>query len=164
MSERTWFNLHVYRCPDDQAEAAFAAIRAMELAHEYEDDQPRDQLNLRDRYVAREVPADVSFTLNVAKVLHEAAPGASFIAWTEAAGSNLGQLEAFVPRLGRYHIDCDAGGTALFTAALVEQIVGAVLSTGRPREEFLSLVQAATGQPWFSDWEQAKAEQEASRG
>jgi hypothetical protein len=60
----------------------------------------------------------------IADMLRENAPGASWTVHEDPAYSWLGSVTIYTPELGRWDAECDAGGTAQFTAAAILERVG----------------------------------------
>jgi hypothetical protein len=155
MRDRTWFRVHVYACPDDQIEAVAKLLLDDEgLAYEYVDVDVGDNgVSLNDPLTAAEWPTDHSIEPLAVK-LREAAPGASWVMWTDPASADPGQLCAYVPELGPYGpAACNAGGDVLFTLA---QVVAAIEQITRPAAlsgQVALAVYEAMGGPWEYDWE-----------
>jgi hypothetical protein len=158
VTDRTWFRVHVYACPDDQFEAVAKLLLDDEgLAYEYVDVDVDDiadaGVSLNDPLTAAEWPTEHSIEPLAVK-LREAAPGASWVMWTDPSSGGLGQLCAYAPELGPYGpVACDAGGDVVFTLA---QVVTAIEQGTRPGEasgQGALVVYEAMGGPWKYDWE-----------
>jgi hypothetical protein len=140
-SERPYFRIQVYACPAGQEQAALWVLEeAFNAGNAFDD---TGCLDFAEPYNAEDMPTGADG--EIAQALIAAAPGASWVAWTDPVGTNPGQLRAYTPELGLYGpADCDAGGDVIFTLADVKAAGGRV-----------DLYQAMGG-PWkddFDDWE-----------
>lgn len=139
MSDRSYAQVTVYDCPEDQRAACLAAIvesfgteyinekperlragaepGSMRLA----DYEPVPELALGERYGDDECSLDMNET--IAAAIIEAAPGATFVVWVDPKYEYAGALTAYAPDLGRFDADCDADGNPTLTAYAVRQIL-----------------------------------------
>src|SRR3954453_4851798 len=114
MSGDSFLRVWVHACPDEQLAGAAKALDSCCVEVEYENEPPlAGGLVLGQRYVRAECYIDAAADL-AAELLAEA-PGASWLLWADPEGSDLGDLHAYTPELGRFRADCDAGGDVLFT-------------------------------------------------
>lgn len=144
MSDRTNVTVIVYDCPEDQRAAALAAI---EETAGIEFIESSDALAIGDAYYGNEVSGD--FSEEVAAALIEAAPGATFAAWTDPAYDWLGLLVAYAPGLGEYRHDCNANGSAMFSAEEVAAMIAAsTAALGIDHDDIGADVRARTGGAW----------------
>lgn len=112
----TQLQIIISDCPDDQAAALLRVLLNADLDVDWMDDveTPRDGLIIGHAlYTNRSTAGDESGEL--AALMIEAAPGASFTAWTDPTWEYQGMLVRYVPALGRRDDDCDVDGQAMFT-------------------------------------------------
>ena len=87
--DRTYLKCHVYDCPEDQREAARAALEQWGWG-EYVDDpeSPVDGMTAAPETLCDTVP-------DIATALRTSAPGASWVAWEEPTTGHPGRAAAF---------------------------------------------------------------------
>lgn len=154
MSARSFLQAHVYDCPAGQLPAALAVLERHNLRHENENEGAPGQLSLHTRYVDEDMTDTAAET--IARELAEAAPGASFVLWTDPPGPALGELRACTPALGMYSAECNGSGEPLLTPAAIMEVVDKhIPSTIR------YALERACGEPWFSHWDEMAAEQKS---
>jgi hypothetical protein len=142
----TWIRVHVYKCPDDQLEAAAVALRDKhDLSYEHAD-MGGIRLDLGEPLACDindyEVP-------DIAKDLRDAAPGCSYRIWTDPVEGELGALFAYTPELGMYGADCDGSGDAVASLDRVMEVAGKP-SVSQIRQALYN----ALGGPWKADFEE----------
>jgi Protein of unknown function (DUF3145) len=137
MSDRTNFQVYVYECPEDQREAAAAAITDIYDPDEGSTDDLAEGITV---YEARVGTAD-----EVAAKLREAAPGASFYLWEDPCYEWLGDMYAYTPELGIFTAACDSYGEPVFKLSEVVVVV-------REAKGMLPVIQRKMGAPWREDW------------
>lgn len=121
MADRTYFQLTVHHCPEDQVGAVLDIIAEHGLHPEYEDGGPReDQLALGLTYMDDETRCGSADT--IAHQLVEQAPQASFELWEDPKYEWLGDLRRYTPQLGVFAADCDSEGNAVFTVEKVKNL------------------------------------------
>lgn len=139
MSDRSYAQVIVYDCPEDQRAEAHAAIYeafgseginehpSVDTMPESENVMahgrfvPAEELVLGDRYGDDECSLDMNET--IADALIEAAPGATFAAWVDPKYEYAGALTAYTPALGRFDAACDADGNTTITGATVRRLM-----------------------------------------
>jgi hypothetical protein len=85
------------------------------------------------RYINTEIPRGSAREL--AGILREQAPAASWLLWEDPFEGSLGSLHAHTPELGDFDAECDGGGQVLFTL-----------------DEVRAALAAAMGHPWITEW------------
>jgi hypothetical protein len=150
MGDYTYAQVIVYDCPEDERAAALAAIaEAFDADIADLDDHPTidtrpgtgdygpgrfvdvETLVLGDKYGACECAGDLSET--IAAALIEAAPGSTFLTWTDPAYEWLGSLVMYAPELGLFGSECDANGNAVVAAYEVRRMMAESLLDTEPR-------------------------------
>lgn len=142
MSDRTYAQVIIYDCPEDQRAAALAVIR--ETLGEYINEDPDpdgDRVVIGDRYGDDQCSGDLSE--DIAARLIDEAPGAFFRTWTDPAYEWLGSLVIYQPGLGRFDANCDADGTPCFRSDEVEAMLAAYPS-GNARDRLYRRVKLGT--------------------
>lgn len=122
MSDRTPVQLTVSACPTEQVGAVLDVIESYGLHLEYvEDGQPGDdQLGLALTYMDPEISCGSA--QKIAQELQNHAPDASWEIWEDPKYEWLGDLYRYTPELGVFSAECDAEGTAVFTADEVHKL------------------------------------------
>lgn len=140
--DRTYLKCHVYDCPEDQRDAARAALDEWGPWGEYQDDpeSPVDGWTVAMDIVCDTVP-------DIAAALREAAPGASWVTWEEPCATGPGRAIAFTPALGEHHGECDRSGEIL-----VGRFDFEALRAQHRGEALITAVDAALGGPWARDY------------
>jgi hypothetical protein len=140
--DRTCLKCHVYNCPEDQEEAARAALDQWGPWGEYEGDtdSPVDGLTTATNTACDTVP-------DIAAALREAAPGASWVTWEEPTTGHPGRAIAFTPALGEHGGECDASGDMLVSRSGFE-----ALRAQHAGEAPNSALDIALGGPWARDY------------
>lgn len=138
MSDRTTFQVYVYECPEDQREAAVAAIR--EVAGEWDEGTlPRPG----EGFTFYEVRLGTA--MDTAAKLTEAAPGASFYMWEDPAYEYLGDMYARTPALGSFTAQCDSYGEPVYGCSQVIEMLNRVGGD-------MEALKREMGAPWVEDW------------
>jgi hypothetical protein len=142
MTDRTYLKCHVYDCPEDQQEAARAALEQWGSWGEYVDDpeSPVDGMT-----TSIDVPCDT--VPDIAAALRLAAPGASWVTWEEPATTGPGRAIAFTPALGQHDGECDRSGETLIGRSAFE-----ALRAQHSGEALLTALDTALGGPWARDY------------
>lgn len=112
MSDRSYAQVIVWDCPEDQRAACRAAI--FEAFDRHTHWRAIETLVLGDRYGDDECGLDMNDT--IASAIIAAAPGATFEAWVDPKYEYPGVLTAYAPDLGRWDGVCDADGTPYATS------------------------------------------------
>jgi hypothetical protein len=154
MGDRSYFQVHVYDCPEDQREAARLVIA------DYVTAAAEDHvLDLTEAYTEEEVSCGSADEL--APRLEEAAPGCSFVLWEDPTYVWLGSIRARTPALGSFAADCDAHGHPVFTLSEVMAVLKSdqVTACDDPDNSDGMLLKGvpaalarAFGDPWLEDW------------
>lgn len=110
MGDRTGLTVTIYDCPKDQVGAVLLALEEYHLE--------LDELTLGEVYQEYEVYCGSSDEL--AAVLMNTAPGASWEVYEDPKYEWLGSINRYTPALGRWSAACDSEGNAVFNA---EQIL-----------------------------------------
>lgn len=163
MSDRTYAQVIVYACPEDQRAAALAAIFEA-FGGEHINERPMidttpgaegpasyapsrwveaDALVLGEKYGTDECPLDMNET--IAAAIIEAAPGAAFAAWVDPKYEYSGMLTMYAPELGRFDGPCDADGNATITGYAVRDMLARPEGTADTLRDRL---RDALGLPW----------------
>jgi hypothetical protein len=154
MGDRTYFQVHIYDCPEDQREAARRVIADYVTAADED-----DVLHLTEGYTEDEVSCGSADEL--APRLEQAAPGCSFVLWEDPKYEWLGSIRAYTPALGSFAADCDASGQPVFTLSEVLAVLKSdqVTACNDPDDSdgtLLKEVPAALarvfGDPWLKGW------------
>lgn len=136
----TQLQLFIYDCPQDQAWAAWQVIDRHELDQDWDGPAPRaGELVVGMAYTHRSTSGDASHTL--ADELAQAAPGISFLVWTDPAADWQGCLARYTLGLGMFKADCTGEGQAVFGGS---EILGVVRAAGTDMERIRRWV----GLPW----------------
>lgn len=151
MGDRTYFQVHVYDCPEDQREAARLVIA------DYVTAAAEDHvLDLTEAYTEEEVSCGGADEL--APRLEQAAPGCSFVLWEDPTYVWLGSIRAYTPALGSFAADCDASGQPVFTLSEVMAVLQSDQVTacndpddsdGMLLKEVPAALARAFGDPWL---------------
>ena len=154
MGDRTYFQVHVYDCPEDQREAARLVIA------DYVTAAAEDHvLDLTEGYTEEEISCGSADEL--APRLEEAAPQCSFVLWEDPKYEWLGSIRAYTPALGSFAADCDASGQPVFTLSEVLAMLQSdqVTAYNDPDDSdgmlfkgFPAALARAFGDPWLEDW------------
>lgn len=135
----TQLQLFIYDCPPDQAWAAWQVIDRYELDEDWDGPAPKDgQLIVGGAPYTHRAAASGETSNELADELVEAAPGISFLVWTDATVDWLGALVRYTPGLGMFKADCTTEGDVRFGASEVVRM--AKLDIGR--------VERYVGLPW----------------
>lgn len=138
MGDYTQMQVMIHDCPEEQVVALVDALIANGLRVDWDGPEPvRGELHIGCFYTNRSVPGDAPSDL--ADELIEAAPGATFIAWTDPAYEWLGTLVRYTPELGRHEAECTAEGAAV----LGEWEILTALNVGG-----VGQLKRAVGTPW----------------
>lgn len=158
MSDRSYAQVVVYDCPEEQRAAARAAIFEA-FGGESINEQPHTdtapgsdrwdsarwvrtaELVLGERYGSDECSLDMNATLAAAII--EAAPGATFAAWVDPKYEYAGMLTMYSPDLGQFDSECDANGNATITSYRVRQILAT-----NPPDAIAGALRAELGLTW----------------
>jgi hypothetical protein len=121
MSDRTYAQVIVYDCPEDQRAAVLATLDwarnerpTLDTVKPNTDDArtwrfPDDpELRLGERYGEDEEPLDAYET--IAADLIDAAPSSTFRVWVDPKYEYPGMVIMYAPTLGRFEATCDADG------------------------------------------------------
>ena len=134
MSDRVALQAWVWDCPPaERASAGEALSKYVEAEFEGQISLDTGWLVLGRRYITNEIPRGSAREL--AGILREQAPGASWLLWEDPFEGSLGSLHAHTPGLGDFDAECDGGGQVLFTL-----------------DEVRAALAAAMGQPWIAEW------------
>ena len=126
MGDYTQMQLMIHDCPDGEAWALSEVLHDRALRVDWDGPTAeRGVLHLGEIYTDRSVTGTAS--QEIAEALIEAAPGATFIVWTDPAYEWLGAMVRYTPELGRHDADCTAEGSAVFA----EQEICDALAKGR---------------------------------
>ena len=139
--DRTYLKCYVYDCPEDQREAARAALEQWGWGEYVNDpESPVDGMTAATEILCNTVP-------DIAAALRKAAPGASWVTWEEPTTGHPGRAAAFTPALGQHEGVCGGSGEILIGRsdfeALRVQHSGAAL---------LMALDTALGGPWARDY------------
>jgi hypothetical protein len=140
--DRTYLKCHVYDCPENQREAARAALEQWGTWGEYVHDpeSPVDGMT-----TAMDVPCDT--VPGIAAALRKAAPGASWVTWEEPTTGHPGRAAAFTPALGQHEGECGRSGETLIGRSGFE-----ALRAHHSGEALLTALDTALGGPWARDY------------
>lgn len=143
MVDRTFLKCHIYDCPEDQREAARAALEEWGPWGEYEGDpeSPVDGWT-----TATDIPCDT--VPDIATALRAAAPDASWVTWEEPSIAGAGRAIAFTPALGMYDGECDRSGQIVIGSSDFE----ALRAQYADEEVLITAIDAALGGPWARDY------------
>jgi hypothetical protein len=153
MSDRTYLKCHVYDCPEDEREAARAALDEWGPWGEYEDD-PESPVD--GRTTAPNAPCDT--VPDIAAALRKAGPGASWVTWEEPETPGPGRAIAFTPALGQHDGECDGSGEILISRAAFERLRGQ-----HAGDALITALDSALGGPWARDYAARVPAPEANR-
>jgi hypothetical protein len=143
---RSDLRVYVYDCPEDQCDAAGAyfaesgrgfGINWSNVA------EPGPELEMDEPYTLSEAPYRA--LEDVVAELREAAPGVSFMAWSDPDSEGLGELIAFTPALGEYTGECDSSGDPVVTRSDVKEWA----RKGTPAAD----ADRELGGPWFDHYD-----------
>src|SRR5262245_44852674 len=156
---RADLRVYVYDCPKSQREAAASYLTTglRDFQIDWSDSLP-PELEMDRPYTLDDAPYGALDQITAE--LRQAAPGASFMAWTDPAGEGPGQLIAYAPGLGEYTAACDAGGEPLFSREQITDLIGQAAQpiTGTaPAAQLAQIKDAvyrAMGGPWLDHFEQ----------
>lgn len=170
MSDRTYAQVIVWDCPDDQRAACLAAILdtfggqlneapSIDTRPDATGDDawrvgrwiPAPDLVLGERYGDDECPLDMADTL--ADAIREAAPGATFEAWADPKYEYPGDLRIVTPDLGLFGASCDADGGAYLSAHELVALIDNAQTLDGLREE----IATRTGAPWHRRIDELRA-------
>ncbi|MCW2901571.1 MAG: hypothetical protein JWO67_3836 [Streptosporangiaceae bacterium] len=112
----TQLQIMISDCPDDQAAALLRVLAQADLYIDWMEECPvqSDELHIGHAFYTHHT-ADGESPSDLGHLMIEAAPGASFTAWTDPNEDYLGLLVRYTPELGRHDAECDANGAAVFT-------------------------------------------------
>lgn len=134
MSDRVAVQAWVWDCPNaDRAVVVGALAGYVDAEFANEIGLETGWLVLGRRYFTEEISRGSAREL--AGLLREQAPGASWLLWEDPFEGSLGSLHAHTPALGDFDAECDGGGQVLFTLA-----------------EARAALAAAMGEPWITEW------------
>lgn len=138
---RTYLHCHVYDCPEDQRNAARAALAGWAPWGQKEEGDPESPLD--GRTARGNVPCDT--VPDIAAALRKAAPGASWVIWEEPSDDSPGpgRSIAFTPALGEHEGECDASGDLLLSRSEFE-----ALRSRHPGNALITAIDHALGGPW----------------
>jgi hypothetical protein len=127
MSDRTYAQVDVLACPEDQRAALVAVLDGTtEIPADFypltlgsANEAPEDDTAPIGRYGWDELA--LGSISDIASALIEAAPGATFHAWEDPKYEYPGGVVMYAPDLGRFDADCDANGQPYVTAWQVQQ-------------------------------------------
>lgn len=146
MGDRTNLQVFIYKCPEDQCEAAATLLGDMDIDWGSVPHVP-GTLTLSHPYTRYETSCGTADSL--AAELREAAPGASFVLWEDPAYEWLGSIQAYTPELGAFGAECTEGGEVVFTFAQVADVIAA---SPTARSAVRAQLRKAMGGPWLDDW------------
>lgn len=133
MGDRTGLTVTIYDCPKDQVGAVLLALEEYHLE--------LDELTLGEVYQEYEVYCGSSDEL--AAVLVNTAPGASWEVYEDPKYEWLGSINRYTPALGRWSAACDSEGSAVFNA---EQVLKLMADLGPDAP--ISKLREALGGSW----------------
>lgn len=113
MSDRTYAQVEILDCPEDQRAALLAAITSYSEG-EIGNEEPEDATTPIGRYGWDEANLDANET--IADLIIEAAPGATFETWVDPKYEYSGVVTMYAPDLGRFDGPCDADGVPYVSA------------------------------------------------
>lgn len=114
MGDRTSFQVVIYDCPPEQASAVLDIINNYGLGVDWGNGETQtDVLFLGQLYTEHEMSCGTSDEM--ANLLQDEAPGASWELWEDPKYEWLGGLYRYTPSLGKFFADCDAAGSPQFT-------------------------------------------------
>lgn len=149
MGDYTPMQVIIYDCPPHRVNAVLDILDDHGLDENWSSRgyAENKRLSLGTTYGESEARGDESE--EVAARLIEAAPEATFVAWTDPKYEWLGSLVAYAPDLGEFASDCDAEGQPQFTAQGMARLLG------RHRDKSVSsfledVLPRATGELWFT--------------
>lgn len=135
MSDRTYAQLEILDCPEDQRAALLAAITDYNDG-EIVNEEPDDDAAPLGRYGWDEASLDANET--IADLVIEAAPGATFETWVDPKYEYAGVITMYAPDLGRFDGPCDADGTPYVSAGELA------------KADDLDSMRRAAGVTWYS--------------
>lgn len=160
MGDTTTFQAYVYHCPADQVDAALAELEAYDLQVNWGSRKTPGRLELAEPYTSHDI--GVGAASDIASALIEEAPGCCFVLWEDPKYEWLGSLYAYTPELGLFSAACDAGGQPVLTRSEIAQLIAdaseglSARQGGTMLRQITEALGAATGEPWFADWERRK--------
>lgn len=114
----TQLQLFIYDCPQDQARAAWQVIDEAELTEDWDGPYAHEgRLIVGGAPYTDRAAASGEASNDLADELVKAAPGISFLVWTDATVDWLGALVRYTPELGIYKADCITEGDVRFGAS-----------------------------------------------
>jgi hypothetical protein len=148
MGDTTNFQLTIYDCPDDQRESLVQVIQDLRQDGDFSGapSEGFDELELMNAYT--DGLASLTAHDDYATDIIEAAPGATFVCWTDPKYEWLGGLVMYTPNLGRFDADCDANGVpAIGPYAILQAVVDQ--PENATRDEILDALGKLTGWAWL---------------
>lgn len=134
MSDRVALQAWVWDCPTAERASVVEALSGyVEAEFDGQISLDTGWLVLGRCYIASEIPRGSAREL--AGILREQAPRASWLLWEDPFEGSLGSLHAHTPGLGDFDAPCDGGGQVLFTL-----------------DDARAALAAAMGQPWVTEW------------
>lgn len=148
MSEHTPYQLTVLDCPEAEREAVVGIINEYGLTPEWMGGPSIEELHLGLQYT--DDSASFGIAPDLAALLIERAPGATWYGWADPVDVWLGDLTMYTPTLGLFSNACDADGNAVFTADAVRKAVEEATSIGSFGVPVLDpdALARALGTPW----------------